>query len=49
MEDNGGVWVTLQGFGEDSGFEQTGFIPYDDDLKLENEIHEALKGQKIIV
>lgn len=49
QERYGFVWITLQGFADDDGFEQRGFIPYDDDLKLENEIHEALKGQKIIV
>lgn len=47
---NGGyIFVKIAGFEATQMFWQGLFVGYDTDHALENEIHEALKGQKIIV
>lgn len=48
-DDKQGIWITLAGIPETHLYLQRVFVPYETDLKLDNEIHEALKGQKIIV
>lgn len=43
--DNGKIYVSLSGVRINAAFDQNDFIPYEDNLSLEDEIFESLKGK----
>lgn len=46
-EFGGLVWITISGFSDKNEFWQGQFVPYDTDAQLEEEIHQAMKGNLI--